>query len=62
VPEDVFINLFLDHQGHEKADFGGSFDFINFTGSVGGGKAIERAAAGTFTGSGSSLAARIPAT
>jgi acyl-CoA reductase-like NAD-dependent aldehyde dehydrogenase len=42
VPEDVFINLFLDHQTTRKADFAGSFDFINFTGSVGGGKAIER--------------------
>jgi acyl-CoA reductase-like NAD-dependent aldehyde dehydrogenase len=58
----VFINLFLDHQGTEKLISAGSFDFINFTGSVGGGKAIERAAAGTFTGSASSLAARIRAT
>jgi acyl-CoA reductase-like NAD-dependent aldehyde dehydrogenase len=60
VPEDVFQNLFLDHR-HTRADRAGSFDFINFTGSVGGGQAIERAAAGTFTGSGSSSAARIPA-
>ena len=28
---------------------GNAFDFVNFTGSVEGGRAIERAAAGTFT-------------
>ena len=38
----------------------GSFDFINFTGSVGGGKAIERAAAGTFTGLGLELGGKDP--
>jgi acyl-CoA reductase-like NAD-dependent aldehyde dehydrogenase len=53
VPEDVFINLFLDHQGTEKLISAGSFNFINFTGSVGGGKAIERAAAGHLHRSGS---------
>jgi acyl-CoA reductase-like NAD-dependent aldehyde dehydrogenase len=60
VPEDVFINLFLDHQGSEKLISSGSFDFINFTGSVGGGKAIERAAAGTFTGMGLELGGKDP--
>jgi acyl-CoA reductase-like NAD-dependent aldehyde dehydrogenase len=38
----------------------GSFDFVNFTGSVGGGKAIERAAAGTFTGMGLELGGKDP--
>jgi acyl-CoA reductase-like NAD-dependent aldehyde dehydrogenase len=60
LPEDVFINLFLDHQGTEKLISSGSFDFINFTGSVGGGKAIERAAAGTFTGMGLELGGKDP--
>ncbi|WP_417436215.1 aldehyde dehydrogenase family protein [Hoeflea sp.] len=60
LPEDVFINLFLDHQGTEKLIAAGSFDFINFTGSVGGGKAIERAAAGTFTGLGLELGGKDP--
>jgi len=60
LPEDVFINLFLDHQGSEKLISAGSFNFINFTGSVGGGKAIERAAAGTFTGLGLELGGKDP--
>jgi acyl-CoA reductase-like NAD-dependent aldehyde dehydrogenase len=60
VPEDVFINLFLDHQGTERLISAGSFNFINFTGSVGGGKAIERAAAGTFTGLGLELGGKDP--
>jgi len=60
LPEDVFINLFLDHQGSEKLISAGSFNFINFTGSVGGGKAIERAVAGTFTGLGLELGGKDP--
>ena len=60
LPEDVFINLFLDHSGTEKLISAGSFNFINFTGSVGGGKAIERAAAGTFTGLGLELGGKDP--
>jgi acyl-CoA reductase-like NAD-dependent aldehyde dehydrogenase len=61
VPEDVF-QTFPRPRHHEALISAGAFDFINFTGSVGGGKAIERAAAGTFTGSGWSSAARIRAT
>jgi len=55
VPEDVFQNLFLDHE--TIADLIGErcFDFINFTGSVAGGRAMERAAAGTFTALGLEL-------
>jgi acyl-CoA reductase-like NAD-dependent aldehyde dehydrogenase len=60
LPEDVFINLFLDHKGSEALISAGSFNFINFTGSVGGGKAIERAAAGTFTGLGLELGGKDP--
>ncbi|MDF1608132.1 aldehyde dehydrogenase family protein [Hoeflea sp. YIM 152468] len=60
LPQDVFINLFLDHPGTEKLISAGSFNFINFTGSVGGGKAIERAAAGTFTGLGLELGGKDP--
>ncbi|MEP3437634.1 MAG: aldehyde dehydrogenase family protein [Hoeflea sp.] len=60
LPDDVFINLFLDHPGTEKLISAGSFNFINFTGSVGGGKAIERAAAGTFTGLGLELGGKDP--
>jgi len=38
----------------------GLFNFINFTGSVEGGRAIERAAAGTFTGLGLELGGKDP--
>ncbi len=61
VPEEVFVNLFLDHRGTEALVSAGLFDFVNFTGSVGGGKAIERAAAGTFTGLGLELGGKDPA-
>jgi acyl-CoA reductase-like NAD-dependent aldehyde dehydrogenase len=49
VPADVFQNLFLDHNTTSAMIAGGHLDFVNFTGSVGGGQAMERAAAGTFT-------------
>jgi acyl-CoA reductase-like NAD-dependent aldehyde dehydrogenase len=60
VPEDVFQNLFLDHATTEQLIAAGSFDFINFTGSVQGGRAVERAAAGTFTGIGLELGGKDP--
>jgi acyl-CoA reductase-like NAD-dependent aldehyde dehydrogenase len=59
-PEDLLINLFLDHEGSESLISANCFDFINFTGSVGGGRAIERAAAGTFTGLGLELGGKDP--
>lgn len=49
IPEDVFQNVFLDHETTASLIADRSFDFINFTGSVGGGRAMEVAAAGTFT-------------
>ncbi len=49
VPEDVFQNVFLDHDTTSALIADRAFDFVNFTGSVGGGRAMERAAAGTFT-------------
>ena len=60
LPENVFVNVFLDHAGTEKLIAAGAFDFINFTGSVNGGRAIERAAAGTFTGLGLELGGKDP--
>jgi acyl-CoA reductase-like NAD-dependent aldehyde dehydrogenase len=60
VPDDVFQNLFLDHATTEKLIAAGSFNFINFTGSVAGGRAVERAAAGTFTGMGLELGGKDP--
>ncbi len=48
VPDDVFQNLVLDHDTTSALLSERAVDFVNFTGSVGGGQAIERAAAGTF--------------
>ena len=60
VPEDVFQNLFLDHQTTSALIAAGNFNFINFTGSVEGGRSIERAAAGTFAGLGLELGGKDP--
>jgi len=60
VPEDVFQNLFLDHQTTSDLIKARQFDFINFTGSVAGGRSIERAAAGTFVGLGLELGGKDP--
>lgn len=60
VPEDVFQNVFLSHDITSDLIAAKAFDFVNFTGSVGGGKAMERAAAGTFTGIGLELGGKDP--
>ncbi|MGY6705110.1 aldehyde dehydrogenase family protein [Roseinatronobacter sp.] len=60
VPEDVFQNVVLDHATTEALIGERAFGFVNFTGSVGGGQAIERAAAGTFTGVGLELGGKDP--
>ncbi len=49
VPRDVFQNVVIDHDTTDALIAGRHVDFVNFTGSVGGGQAMERAAAGTFT-------------
>ncbi|PUB18850.1 aldehyde dehydrogenase family protein [Yoonia sediminilitoris] len=60
IPADVFQNVFLDHQTTSDLIAAKSFGFVNFTGSVGGGKAMEQAAAGTFTGIGLELGGKDP--
>ena len=60
VPADVFQNIVLDHAGTERLIAARRFGFVNFTGSVAGGQAIERAAAGTFTGTGLELGGKDP--
>ena len=60
LPDSVFTNLFLDHETTEKLLAAGQFDHVNFTGSVGGGRTIERAAAGTFTTTGLELGGKDP--
>ncbi len=60
VPEDVFQNVVLDHATTEGLIKARSFGFVNFTGSVAGGQAMERAAAGTFTPLGLELGGKDP--
>ena len=60
VPRDVFQNLVLDHATTETLIAERSFDFVNFTGSVAGGIAMEKAAAGTFTPLGLELGGKDP--
>lgn len=48
VPEDVFQNVVIDHDTTNALISERAVNFVNFTGSVGGGQAMERAAAGTF--------------
>ena len=60
VPEDLFVNLTLDHDTTSTLIAERQFDFVNFTGSVDGGQAVERAAAGTFTGVGTELGGKDP--
>jgi acyl-CoA reductase-like NAD-dependent aldehyde dehydrogenase len=60
VPEDAFINVFLDHDTTSALIAARSFGFVNFTGSVAGGATIERAAAGTFTPLGLELGGKDP--
>jgi acyl-CoA reductase-like NAD-dependent aldehyde dehydrogenase len=60
VPADVFQNVVLDHATTEALIGARAFNFVNFTGSVAGGQAMERAAAGTFTGLGLELGGKDP--
>jgi acyl-CoA reductase-like NAD-dependent aldehyde dehydrogenase len=48
LPDGVFQNLVLDHDATSALIGERAVDFVNFTGSVGGGQAMEKAAAGTF--------------
>ena len=60
IPADVFQNVVLDHATTEHLIANRAFNFVNFTGSVGGGQAMEKAAAGTFTGLGLELGGKDP--
>ena len=60
VPEDVFMNIYLDHDTTLRLIGERRFDFINFTGSVSAGRAMEKAAAGTFTGVSTELGGKDP--
>jgi acyl-CoA reductase-like NAD-dependent aldehyde dehydrogenase len=60
LPQHVFQNLVLEHQTTADLIRSNAFDFINFTGSVAGGRAMEAAAAGTFTAVGTELGGKDP--
>ena len=60
LPDGVFANLQLDHGTTSRLLQARRFDFVNFTGSVGAGQALERAAAGTFVGLGLELGGKDP--
>lgn len=61
VPADVFAHVALDHPVTGELIAGRHVDFVQFTGSVGGGQAMERAAAGTFIGVATELGGKDPA-
>ncbi|PWK71747.1 acyl-CoA reductase-like NAD-dependent aldehyde dehydrogenase [Aminobacter sp. AP02] len=61
LPKYVFQNLVLNHAQTEKLLGSGKIDHVNFTGSVAGGRAIEKAAAGTFMTLGLELGGKDPA-
>lgn len=60
VPENVFANFYLDHDTTLSLIEERAFNFINFTGSVSAGRAMEKAAAGTFIGVGTELGGKDP--
>ena len=61
IPEGLFANIVLSHEQTSRLLASGGVNHVNFTGSVAGGKAIERAAAGTFTTMGLELGGKDPA-
>lgn len=61
LPNGLFANLALSHDDTARILSGGHVDHVSFTGSVGGGRAVERAAAGTFTSIGLELGGKDPA-
>ncbi len=61
LPKGGFQNVVLNHGQTERLLGSGRIDHVNFTGSVAGGRAIEKAAAGTFTTMGLELGGKDPA-
>lgn len=61
LPEGVFQHIVLDHPATSELIGSGNVDMVCFTGSVGGGKAMEKAAAGQFIALGLELGGKDPA-
>ncbi|MGL1922320.1 MAG: aldehyde dehydrogenase family protein [Hyphomicrobiales bacterium] len=60
LPDGLFSTIFVSHDVSNDLIESRTFDYISFTGSVGGGKQVERAAAGTFVGVGLELGGKDP--
>lgn len=61
LPAGLFANVTLSHEQTARLIGSGAVNHVNFTGSVEAGRAIERAAAGTFTTLGLELGGKDPA-
>ena len=61
LPEGLFQHIVLDHALTSELIASGNVDMVCFTGSVGGGKAMEQAAAGQFIPLGLELGGKDPA-
>lgn len=61
LPKGLFQNLVLSHDDTTRILSAGEVDHVSFTGSVAGGRAVEKAAAGTFTSIGLELGGKDPA-
>ncbi len=61
LPEGVFQALHLTHEAVGAMLRAGAVDFVAFTGSVAGGRAVSQAAAASFTGVGLELGGKDPA-
>ena len=61
LPAGVFRNLLLNHEQSARVINSGRVQQVNFTGSVEGGRAMERAASGHFLGLGLELGGKDPA-
>lgn len=61
LPTGLFRNIVLGHEETGRMLADGAVDHVNFTGSVAGGRAIEKAAAGSFTTMGLELGGKDPA-
>ncbi|WP_293266078.1 aldehyde dehydrogenase family protein [Neptunomonas sp.] len=61
LPDGVFQHIVLDHSTTSELIGSGNVDMVCFTGSVGGGKAMEQAAAGQFIPLGLELGGKDPA-
>jgi acyl-CoA reductase-like NAD-dependent aldehyde dehydrogenase len=61
LPDGVFQFLHMDHAGVERAISDPAVAFVAFTGSVGGGHAVQNAAGGRFIATGLELGGKDPA-